>query len=249
MIRALRQVEEWPTRAAVGVLRDGRVVGTVGPLHELFAWASLTKPVVALAVLVATEEGTLELERVRPLLAHIAPEGRRIYSNEGFLRLAEELEQAAGLPWAEYVAEAVLVPLGMAHTRFEGDAAAGLHGPLVDLLALTREWAVPTLIDASTHQAAVSVQQPGLPGVLPGYREFADNAWGLGVEIRTEKHPHWTGATNSPATFGHFGQSGSFFWVDPAAGVACAGLADTPFGPWAARAWPRLADDVLAEVA
>jgi hypothetical protein len=31
------------------------------------------------------------------------------------------------------------------------------------------------------------------------------------------------------------------------AGLACAGLADRPFGPWAAEAWPRLADALLAD--
>jgi CubicO group peptidase (beta-lactamase class C family) len=67
------------------------------------------------------------------------------------------------------------------------------------------------------------------------------------VEIRGHKQPHWTGTLNSPRTFGHFGQSGSFFWVDPDAGLACAGLADRPFGPWAIEAWPVLSDAVLAE--
>jgi hypothetical protein len=41
------------------------------------------------------------------------------------------------------------------------------------------------------------------------------------------------------------GRSGSFLWVDPEAGIACACLTDRDFGPWAARAWPRLSDDVL----
>ncbi len=46
-------------------------------------------------------------------------------------------------------------------------------------------------------------------------------------------------------TFGHYGRSGSFIWVDPDAGIAWAGLADRDFGPWAAQAWPQLSDDVL----
>jgi CubicO group peptidase (beta-lactamase class C family) len=53
----------------------------------------------------------------------------------------------------------------------------------------------------------------------------------------------------SPETFGHFGQSGAFLWVDPAAGVACTGLSDTAFGPWAADAWPSLGASVLARSA
>jgi CubicO group peptidase (beta-lactamase class C family) len=91
------------------------------------------------------------------------------------------------------------------------------------------------------------VHFPGLAGVLPGFQRFDPCDWGLGVEIRGSKQPHWTGPANSPATFGHFGRSGSFLWVDPVAGRACVGLADRPFGPWAARAWPVLADAVVAE--
>jgi CubicO group peptidase (beta-lactamase class C family) len=38
-------------------------------------------------------------------------------------------------------------------------------------------------------------------------------------------------ARNPPATYGHFGQSGSFLWVDPVTGLALAGLGATAFGP------------------
>ncbi len=70
-------------------------------------------------------------------------------------------------------------------------------------------------------------------------------ATGGSAEIRGQKSPHWTGKTNSPATFGHFGQSGSFLWVDPVANIAVAGLSEADFGPWAKQAWPALADAVL----
>ena len=36
-------------------------------------------------------------------------------------------------------------------------------------------------------------------------------------------------------------------WVDPAVDLALVALADEPFGPWAAQAWPALADAVLTE--
>jgi CubicO group peptidase (beta-lactamase class C family) len=78
------------------------------------------------------------------------------------------------------------------------------------------------------------------------------NDWGLGVEIRDQKSPHWTGAQNSPATFGHFGGSGTFVWVDPEAQVALACLTDrevTSDDVWIKEAWPRFSDAVLAEAA
>ncbi|HSY00101.1 MAG TPA: serine hydrolase, partial [Streptomyces sp.] len=49
-------------------------------------------------------------------------------------------------------------------------------------------------------------------------------------------------------TFGHFGQSGTFLWIDPVAGLACVALTDRAFGPWAIEAWTPFTDAVLAEV-
>jgi CubicO group peptidase (beta-lactamase class C family) len=153
------------------------------------------------------------------------------------------------MPFERYAAEAVLEPLGMSATTLAGSPAWGARGPLCDLIGLARELAAPTLVDRSTHRRATAAAFPGLAGVLPGYGRQPDNSWGLGVEIRDHKHPHWTGTRNSPSTFGHFGRSGSFLWVDPEAGVALASLSAEPFGPWTAERWPRLADAVLAEAA
>jgi len=69
----------------------------------------------------------------------------------------------------------------------------------------------------------------------------------LGFEIRDGKSPHWTAPDGPPSTFGHFGRSGAFLWVDPLAGIACATLADRDFGPWAAEAWPAFSSAVLEE--
>jgi CubicO group peptidase (beta-lactamase class C family) len=85
-----------------------------------------------------------------------------------------------------------------------------------------------------------------LRGVLPGFGGQDPNDWGLGFEIRGNKHPHWTGTANSPATFGHFGQSGTAIWIDPAVGIGLVALADRDFDDWARVAWPAVADAVLA---
>lgn len=262
-------VVRWDPADAGGAGELGPVV-TTGDIRRPFPWASVTKPATALAVLVAVEEGTLGLDSragppgstVRHLLAHASglgtapgppvevPGARRIYSNAGYVAAAEALESASGIAFADYLAEGVLGPLGMSGTTLvdtpAGGPAAGLAGPLTDLVALAREWARPTLISPATWHQATSVQFAGLAGVLPGFGPFDPCDWGLGVEVRGGKRPHWTGPSNSPATYGHFGQSGSFLWVDPVAGVLCCGLADRPFGVWAARAWPLLAETVLS---
>jgi CubicO group peptidase (beta-lactamase class C family) len=120
-----------------------------------------------------------------------------------------------------------------------------VRGPLSDLLVLAAELQVPRLVAASTLGAATTVAFPGLAGVLPGFGRFDPCDWGLGFELRDAKTPHWTGTRNGSATFGHFGQSGAFVWVDPDAGLACAAACDRAFGPWATTAWPELADAVL----
>jgi CubicO group peptidase (beta-lactamase class C family) len=262
-VDALRQVDEWPVHAAaVGVAPSGEVHG---PRDRVFAWASVTKLATAIATLVAVEEGVVDLDdaagppgsTVRHLLAHasglpmdgnapIAPPGRRrIYSNSGFDLLAETVAAAAEIPFSDYLDAAVLAPLGM-RARLAGPAASGLGGTLDDLLALARELLEPTLVAGETLAEATAVAFPGLDGVLPGFGRQEPNDWGLGFELRDAKSPHWTGSRNSPRTYGHFGMSGAFLWVDPDAGLALACLTDHYFGDWAKEAWPALSDAVLA---
>jgi CubicO group peptidase (beta-lactamase class C family) len=50
---------------------------------------------------------------------------------------------------------------------------------------------------------------------------------------------------SSPATFGHIGGAGTFFWVDPGARMATVVLTDREYGPWALAAWPLFAEAVL----
>lgn len=261
----LAPVEAWPVAAAVAVVGPDGVVATTGDVDAVRPWASVSKLLTALSVLVAVEEGTLGLDEpagppgstVRHLLAHasgLAPDSRatqappgtrRIYSNAGFEVLGGVLEEAAGMPFAEYAHGATIEPLGLDRTTFAGSPAAGAQGPLTDVARLAAELLRPTLLSPGTMRAATSVAFP-LDGVLPGYGVQRPNDWGLGFEIRGRKDPHWTGRSNSPATFGHFGRSGSFLWVDPVAGVACAELAAEAWGLWAVESWPSLADAVLA---
>jgi CubicO group peptidase (beta-lactamase class C family) len=130
----------------------------------------------------------------------------------------------------------------------EGSAGSGASGTVADLLELARELQAPRRIAAETLAEATMVQFPGLVGVLPGFGRQDPNDWGLGFELRDGKSPHWTGARNSPATYGHFGRSGTFLWVDPEAGLALGCLTDLAFGDWAADAWPRLSDAVVASL-
>ena len=152
------------------------------------------------------------------------------------------------MSFAEYLREGVLAPLGMADTSLDGSPAAGATSTAADLSRFAAELQNPSLLAPATLQEATRLAYPGLSGVLPGFGRQQDNDWGLGFEIRNHKEPHWTGANSSPNTFGHFGQSGTFLWVDPEAGAACVALTDRAFGPWAAEVWPKYTDAVLAEL-
>jgi CubicO group peptidase (beta-lactamase class C family) len=267
-VGALDAVSTWPVRtAAVAVLDAHRTIASTGPA-DVFRWASVTKLLTALTVLCAVDRGEVSLDEdagppgstVRHLLAHasgvaadgdavLSPTGRRrIYSNRGFEIAAALVAARCGTPFDHLMRDRVLLPLGLRDTVLDGSPAHGARGPLRDLARLGHELLAPTLVPALMPEAVRPVF-PGLPGVLPGFGRQASNDWGLGFEIRDGKHPHWTGARNSPTTFGHFGQSGSFLWVDPEIGLACACLADRPFGDWAIRAWPALSDEAIAEFA
>jgi len=266
-VDALNQVDAWPAEnVAVGVVSRGEVVATHGPAKREFRWASVTKPVTALAALVAAEEGILDLDEaagppgstVRHLLAHASglpfdgrepigrPGARRIYSNTGFDVLAEVVAERAEMPFEEYLRQAVLAPLGMG-AELRGSAGSHLFGDLDDLLSLAAELVSPTLIAPETLREATSVQFPALAGVIPELGRFDPNDWGLGFELRDAKPDHWSGTKASPRTFGHWGGSGTFLWVDPDAQLALGVLTDLDFGEWAKTAWPRLSDAVHDE--
>ncbi|WP_062205395.1 serine hydrolase [Streptomyces sp. NBRC 109706] len=269
-MRSLELIDSWPVdTVATGVVTaDGAVAGARGPIELAFPLASVTKPLTAYAALIAVEEGAIELDdpagpegsTVRHLLAHasglafdehraMAPPGqRRLYSNAGFEVLGDVIAKATGMPFAEYLRQAVCEPLGLTATELPGSPAKDGVSSVADLLRFGAELLSPRLLARETLDEATSVVFPGLNGVLPGYGHQKPNDWGLGFSLRDHKSPHWTGALSSPRTFGHFGQSGTFLWIDPDAGAACATLTDRPFGPWATDIWPALTDAILTEL-
>jgi CubicO group peptidase (beta-lactamase class C family) len=122
----------------------------------------------------------------------------------------------------------------------------GLVGTLDDLARFAGELLRPRLVEGEALAMATTVAFPGLVGILPGVGRFAPLDWGLGFEIRDGKAPHWMGTTNDPRTFGHFGGSGTFLWVDPTADLALVCLTDRDYGSWALEAWPGFSDEILA---
>lgn len=265
-------LESWPVPAvsAALVTTSGGSPATrarFGDPARVQELASVTKLLVAYAALVAVEEGAIELDEpagpsgstVRHLLAHASGTAfgertaaaevgaKRIYSSAGFEMLADHVAERTTIDFPTYLHEAVAVPLGMSSTVLAGPAGHGARSSLGDMEAFATELLSPRLVSAGLLAEATTVQYDGLAGILPGYGSQRPNDWGLGFEIRDGKDPHWTGTQNSPGTFGHFGQSGTFLWVDPSISAAAVVLADRAFGDWAKPLWTELGDVLVAE--
>jgi CubicO group peptidase (beta-lactamase class C family) len=273
----LERIDRWPVpTVAAAVVGPGGVLDRRGPTDVPFRLASISKLLTAYALLVAVEEEAIGLDDpagppalrergvlVRHLLSHTSglgfeagdpirarPGRRRIYSNAGIETAADHLAGATGIGIETYLAEAVLEPLGMASTSLLGSPAHAVHSTVDDLTAFAGELFAPSLLAPGTLAEAVTVQFPGLTGVVPGVGRFDPCDWGFGFERNFGRTTavggsHWAGARVSTSAFGHFGGAGTFLWLDPVAAVACIALTDRPFDAWALEVWPPLCDAVI----
>jgi CubicO group peptidase (beta-lactamase class C family) len=272
-VAALDLTAKWPVPdVSAAVMQAGEVVATIGDHERVQRLASISKPMAAWAILVAVEEGVVDLDEavgqpgctLRHLLAHAGgypfdgdepiarPEATRIYSNSGFSLAAQAIERATEMAFADYLGEAVFDPLSMRSSVLRGSAAHGVRSSLADVCRFVAEVMRPTLIHEDTARDVQRTQYPTLAGIVPGVGRYELCPWGLGFEVRGTKEPHWTGTSNSPRTFGHFGGSGTMFWIDPDRDLALIALADRNFDEWAESAliaWPELSDAVIAEFA
>jgi CubicO group peptidase (beta-lactamase class C family) len=269
----LQTTTSWPADPVAAAITDAdTTLASIGPCDEVLAFASVTKPLAAYAVLIAIRDGVVHLDEpvtvddapagitVRHLLAHSsglpldrggpigAPERKRIYSNWAFELLGELVEERTGHPFADHLHDEVIGPLGMTATVLEGSPAYAGRGTVDDLLRFVRELLTPTLVDDDLLALATDVAFEGLDGVVPGFGRQSPCDWGLGLEIKADKDPHWTGTALPPSTVGHFGRSGSFFWVDRSRGVGAATLSGRDFDTWAKDAWPPFNDALVAAV-
>lgn len=278
--KVLSQVDSWPPEnVAVAVVRGsgadgGADVVTHGETDDVYDLMSVTKPLSAWAFLVALEEGIFELDEplgpegstVRHLMAHASgvgfdsreahrpPADRRIYSSAGFEILAERIEEVAEMTFRQYLRLAVFDPLEMWETALYGSAGHQAYSTVGDMVKFLQELLNPQLLHPSTVREALSPQFPELRGLVPGYGMQKPAPWGLGLEMRGTKDPHWLATTMPEETFGHFGMSGTFMWVvpswvdSPGAGTGAVVLTDKQFGDWAKPLWQDFNADLWAEL-
>ena len=238
-----------------------------GDVERVRPWRSVTKTLTGCGAVLAVQEGRAALEdpagppgaTLRHLLSHAsgcfydsertlqAPGLRRHYSNYGIDEAARHLERALGRDYGDWIQERIAQRLGMEGLVWDGSASVGAHGPLTDLALFAAELLRPTLLEERWHAELTGVQFPELVGIMPGFGKQTPNPFGLGIEVRGTKSPHWTGTGNSPATVGHFGMRGTAFWVDPAADLALVVGTSHDFCDAHREVMPRLADAVLEE--
>jgi CubicO group peptidase (beta-lactamase class C family) len=274
-VTALDRTATWPVpNVSAAVVAPSGLLASVGDGSNPYRLASIAKVLTGWATMIAVEEGIVSLDQpvgqpgctLRHLLSHAGGYGfdgeepisrpgvRRNYSNTGIELAAAAVADAAGMPFDRYLAEAVFTPLGMTSSALRGSPAHAVWSTLDDLVRFAGELLRPRLLAPESAAEVSSVQFPTVAGIIPGLGRFDPCPWGLGCEIRGTKSPHWTGRSNSPDTFGHFGGAGTILWVDPRArsgeGLACVALTDRIFDEWEAEAlrlWPELSDAVLDE--
>lgn len=247
--------------------RDGRCLYEQGDVERVFPLASVTKLLTAMATHLAAQEQRVALAQpagpqgstLVHLLSHasgLAPEGdgsaikappetARIYSDQGYDVIQAVMEHNLARPFAQWLEECLLQPLGAQSLSVPTSAAWSGLGNVMDLSLIAQELLTPELLTRASLEAVSKPVFPTLRGIVPGYGMQRPSFWGMGAEVRGEKTPHWTAPNASPQTFGHFGIAGSFLWVDPALGVAAIFLGERPFGQWHKANWPAMNQAVL----
>ena len=129
--------------------RDRGCVGAAGDGGRVFPLASVTKLLSAYGVLVAVEEGAVELDQpagpsgstVRHLLAHTSglafgehkvmadPGASGSTRSAGYEVLAEFVAAQTGIEFAGYLREGVFEPLGMSLSALTGSAGHDASRP------------------------------------------------------------------------------------------------------------------------
>jgi CubicO group peptidase (beta-lactamase class C family) len=97
--------------------------------------------------------------------------------------------------------------------RFLGALLARGHAPGGVLLA------------SETVDEMLATQFGELPGGVEAVTLWDACPWGLGLDVRGTREPHWTGDALTPTANTHFGSSGTLAWIDRARGLGLVVLA------------------------
>jgi CubicO group peptidase (beta-lactamase class C family) len=237
-------------------LRNGAIerVAEYGDVSAVRPWASVSKMAVAMAFGVEMDWGLHAYgEMVGPrganfanLFSHssglgleegdpVIPVGtKRVYSNYGVDHAVAAI--VGENPPNEWLEDRVFAPLGMESAALLGRPASGVSGSTEDMEKLAVAWLRPDLLGVPTRDRMIRPYLPDLGGIVPGFGRFNPCPWGIGPEVRGDKH-HWMGDW-LPTSFGHFGMSGTLMLLNRDEGIGVVATTTEDFGPWAVALWP-----------
>ncbi len=130
----------------------------------------------------------------------------------------------------------------------------GLYGTAEDMATFAGSFLRPKEgpHSRSLMEEMIRDQVAGVPGAVQSLRvSWPRASWGLGWEVKGQKARHWTGNLTSPATFCHFGATGTLLWADPDHDVALAVFANRTtyhLWPFVPPRWAVLSDAIIEAV-
>src|SRR6201999_256070 len=101
---------------------------------------------------------------------------------------------------------------------------------------------------ASVHEL-LATQFGELPGEVAGVARWDACAWGLGLDVRGTREPHWTGDALSATANTHCGGAGTLAWIDRERAIGLVALANRgSYSGWWARpgGWADLTTAVIS---
>ena len=230
----------------------------------------MSKPVAALATLVAAEEGVVDLDEPAgpPGVDRAAPARPRLGASvrrracRSHRRAAAASTRTRASPSSARTSRRgprcrSPSTSGRPSARRSGSASTprATRAPACTRASRTSSrsaasFSRPALVAPETHEEMVAVQFPGLDGVLPDFGRFSPLDWGLGVELKGGEGAALVGLAHvagrrSATSAAAARSSGS----TRRAAIACAALTTRRFGDWAKEAWAPLSDAVVRELA
>ncbi|HET8653922.1 MAG TPA: serine hydrolase domain-containing protein [Longimicrobiaceae bacterium] len=203
--------------------------------------------------------GSTPRERLQYLISHVdliaRPGEQVLYSDIGFIILAEVAKRAAGEDLPDFLRRRVWGPLGMDSTRYEPGAGCDECAPTltVDSAGITNDPTARELgrvvgnasLFSTGHDVGRFVAMLANGGILDGVRIFRPETIreftrpqpgagtrGLGFEVfcREGTVPDALGCLH-PFAYGHTGYTGTSFWVGPLRGIWVVLLTNRTFHP------------------
>jgi CubicO group peptidase (beta-lactamase class C family) len=172
------------------------------------------------------------------------PEEKRIYSIAGYRVIAKVLENQLSISFPTLVKDLILNNCELFDMSPPVTGDSGLKGTIEGLYKLSKRLLLADIpgISAESLKKSTSNHFGVSLGVVPGIGFYSDNSWGLGFEIKGKKTGHWMPKCASLETFGHFGRSGAFFFVDPLNLIAFSGISRYGFQKDSRLVWSKMGE-------